>query len=134
VTAVSRRQFLGTSALAGIAGAAPSAFAVAAQSSALTRSRFAPLLDTAFGFRAPDGTQAQLTLVELAPLAQAHGYASPAQAQEWCFAARFRGDGSTAALDGLCDVTHPRLGRVALMVSPVGAAGDTWEAVFNRLR
>jgi hypothetical protein len=134
VTAVSRRQFLGTSALAGIAGAAPSAFAVAAQSSALTRSRLAPLLDTAFAFRAPDGTPAQLTLVELVPLAQAHGYASPAQAQEWCFVARFRGDGRLGALEGLCDVTHPQLGRFALMVSPVGSAGDTWEAVFNRLR
>ncbi len=133
MSATSRRRFLGTSALAGIAGLSPAAAVLAAAPPPLSRSWFAPHAGSDFAVTDAQGRHAVLVLDELVPLPHAHGYATPAQAAQWCFSARFSVRRGAAPVSGLATMDHPVLGRMAMMISPVDGAGAL-EAVFNRVR
>jgi hypothetical protein len=129
----SRRRFLETTVLAGIAGLSPAAGAMVSPPPR-TRAWFAPFVGTAFTVRDRDGASVQLVLSALMPLPHAVGYASAAQAAERCFVAQFRGAHGLPQVAGLCEVEHPQLGRFDMMIAPIGGGGRTWEAVFNRLQ
>ena len=118
----------------GAAGVAPTAAAMAATTAAGSQAWFTPHLGTAFAVRGPKGEKAELVLSGVSPLMHAQGYASAAQAAQWCFAAQFTGEPGTPQIAGMTDVQHPVLGRFAMMISPVGGDGRTWEAVFNRVK
>lgn len=116
-----------------MAGLSPAAAAIAAAPPPLTRSWFAPHAGSDFSVTDAQGRQAVLVLDEIAPLPHARGYATSAQAAEWCFSARFSVKRGAAPASGLVTVEHAALGRMTMMISPVGGAGDH-EAVFNRVR
>jgi hypothetical protein len=134
VHSTSRRRFLETAALVGAAGVSPSATAAVATSPPMTRGWLLPHVGTAFMIRGPEGDAAEMILARLTPLPQVHGYTSIAQATQWCFSAQFTARPDTPQIRGLAQVCHPALGSFALMTSPVGGDGTTWEAVFNRVK
>lgn len=130
---LSRRRFLGTTVVLGLAG--PSAAARALESAAvapLTRSSFSPYLGTPFQIRDAAGRQATMVLKSLDPLLRTRGFASAEIAAQYCFAARFDAPADSPRIDGLCTVEHAQLGSSSVFLTPVGQSGKTWEAVFNR--
>ena len=113
-----------TSLVAGV-GAAPAR----ASGAALTRSSFAPLVGEDFAFEksALETTNARLVGVE-----DLEGMI-PGQDREGAFRLLFRSAAGQALAQETFSVSHPRLGRFALFVSPNDAEGRVAEAIFNRL-
>ena len=128
-----RRNFLQlaslapTSMVAGIAAASHSA--ADRPGAALTRSAFAPLVGDEFAFEtsALEKTTARLVSVETLT------HKAPSQDAEGAFRLLFQTAPDESLAQQTFSVSHPRLGRFALFVSPNDAHGRSVEAIFNRL-
>lgn len=95
----------------------------------LGRSQFAPCVGEAFDFEVSALEKATARLVAVESLANAQ----PGQDPEGAFVLQFRTEKKQALAQQTFTVSHPRLGRFALFVSPNDAKGHHVEAVFNRL-
>ena len=99
----------------------------AADASTLTRSSFQPCIGDEFVFEKGAFEQCETRLLAIEGFAQE----SDAAAREGRFSLSFNAPGGLA--QGTYRVSHARLGRFVLFVSPSGARGERVEAVFNRL-
>lgn len=117
-----------TTLVAGVAGAAAAA-PFQASGAALSRSSFTPLVGQDFAFEKSALETANVRLVGVEDL---EGML-PGQDREGAFRLVFRGAEGQALGQQTFSVSHPRLGRFALFVSPKDAEGRVAEAIFNRL-
>ena len=123
-----RRTFLQ---LAGLASAAPVAAVGALQPASgdvppeLTRAAFEALRGERFVFETQPPQTVEAKLVGVEPLPQAGN-------PEASFRLEFAVEAGSLP-QRTFSVTHPRLGRFALFVSPNDAAGRVVEAIFNRV-
>ena len=137
---VSRRRFLALGpVLAATAASGPQSIvqeilprAPRAESHELTRSTFAPHLSSEFTVHVGSLRRVEARLVEVADLPQPGASAAD---REGRFVLRVTAARAEAFGQDTYDVQHPRLGRFALFLVPVGESGDVrhYEAVFNRL-
>jgi hypothetical protein len=128
---IDRRAFLRAAGIAPAAAAtglyAQSAVAASVPAgSELLRTHFAPLSGQTFTFEQEVFDQIDVTLVEAVPL-------ECAADGERCFRLLFEAQPGKKIAQGTYRVTHPRIGTVAIFVSPNDAKGRIAEAVFNRL-
>jgi hypothetical protein len=116
-----------TSLVAGVATASPAPAHISG--AALTRSAFAPLVGHEFAFEksALENTGARLVSVE------ALASKLPGQDEEGAFRLVFQTGPEDSLETRTFSVSHPKLGRFALFVSPNDAEGRRVEAIFNRL-
>lgn len=120
---------LAPAAAAGLAaGTGTAAHARAAPVAPLTRSDFAACVGDEFVFETGALSERVLRLARVAPL----DAAEPARRSEHRFCATFEVHGPGIPQETY-RVSHPRLGRFALFVTPRGASGTRVEAIFNRL-
>ncbi len=130
-----RRNFLHlagaapATALAGLVGAGVAQAASSARSSVLARSTFTPLVGEEFVFETSALETARARLVKVDGLA----HAGPARDPEGAFRLLFETVPGDALKQQTFPVSHPRLGRFALFVSPNDSQGRVVEAIFNRL-
>jgi hypothetical protein len=100
----------------------------------LRRSSFAGMVGDRFELLANDGRSvARLVAVDDLP-AVAHGGAQAGS--EDAFALVFHASGAARLEQDVMTLTHPRLGRFALLVSPSGTGrhGQDYAAIINRAR
>jgi hypothetical protein len=123
-------QFAGLApaAAAGLAGLGGTAHA-AVMPATLTRSAFLPCIGDAFAFEGGAFELRTARLARVETLQQGAMRDDPENA----FSLRFELEGVTPMAQDTYRVSHPRLGRFVLFVSPRDAEGKVLEAVFNRL-
>jgi hypothetical protein len=100
----------------------------------LRRSSFAPLVGDRFELLATDGRAvARLVGVDDLP---AGGRIGAQAGSDDAFALVFHASGATRLEQDVMTLTHPRLGRFALLVSPSGTGrhGQDYAATINRAR
>lgn len=91
----------------------------------LGRSRFAPLVGSAFRLTGPSGSR---TVRLVAAPAGAAGAAA-----ERRFSLQFEDRARKPLREGIYSVRHARIGAVELFLAPVGSTAGRYEAVVNRL-
>jgi hypothetical protein len=91
----------------------------------LSRSRFAPLVGSAFRLTGPSGSR---TVRLVGAPAAATGAAA-----ERRFTLQFSDRARTPLREGIYTVRHARIGAVELFLAPVGSRTGRYEAVVNRL-
>ena len=140
---ISRRRFLALSpVLAAAAAASPTSivkdFLPQGPSTAggdLTRSHFAPHVNSTFQVQLGALQHAVVRLLDVADLPVAGGSAAPAVDRERQFSLIFRGPLEQPFTQNTYHVEHPRMGTFALFLVPVGEAADGrhYQAIFNRI-
>lgn len=101
----------------------------AGDGAALCRSLFAKCMGESFDFEVSALEKTSARLMDIKALANMQ----PGQDPEGAFILQFRTEGEKGLPQETLTVSHPRLGRFALFVSPNDAKGHHVEAVFNRL-
>ena len=128
-----RRTFLQFASLAPATAAAGFVASSAAQAPApgvpLTRGAFAPLVGEEFAFETSALEKTTARLVGVEPLA----FRTATQGADDAFRLVFETSAGSSLAQQTFPVSHPRLGRFALFVSPNDAEGHVVEAIFNRI-
>lgn len=128
-----RRSFLkfaGIASATATAGVAAGAVVhAAAPEASLTRSAFAPLVGQEFVFETSALEKLTTRLVGV----EALQFSLPGQKAEGAFRIEFETPAGQALKQDTFAVSHPRLGRFALFVSPNDREGRVVEAIFNRI-
>ena len=120
-------SFASATATAGVAASA--AVSATAPEASLTRGAFAPLVGEEFVFETNALEKLNARLVRVEPL----DFRLPAQSAENAFRLEFETPAGESLPQDTFAVSHPRLGRFALFVSPNGPEGHVVEAIFNRI-
>ena len=127
-----RRSFLQMAGLAPAVAAglaAPTFAAASAGAQNLSRSTFAACVGDEFVFEQGPFAQCGVRLSRVGPLAAD----ATAEESEHRFRALFEAPAGRGLAQETYRVSHPRLGRFVMFVSPKDAEGRVLEAVFNRL-
>ena len=140
---ISRRRFLAFGpVVAATAAAGPGSIlkdilprALAAGPEGLTRSRFAPHVNSAFQVKLGPLQHADVRLVEVADLPAPAGAGSAPGDREGQFSLIFRGPHEPRLAQNTYTVEHAEMGAFALFLVPVGdsADGRHYQAIFNRI-
>jgi hypothetical protein len=109
--------------------AAPASAAAGRGARALTRSRFAPYVGSAFFIRRPQGGHERVELVEIGDLPGVRD-------SELAFSLVFHGRRRGAVGQGTVTFSHEALGTLELFQVPVGAAqaGQDYQVIVDRRR
>jgi len=140
---ISRRRFLAMGpVVAATAAAGPGSVlkdilprALATGPEGLTRSRFAPHVNSTFKVQLGPLQHADVRLTEVADLPAPGGAGSASGDREGQFSLMFRGPLEPRFAQNTYHVEHPEMGTFALFLVPVGESADGrhYQAVFNRI-